>query len=131
MPKIVYIEPDGTRRELEVPVGYSVMEGATMNSVEGIEAECGGACSCATCHAYVDERWLDKLPPMEPMEDSMLEAAVERRPNSRLTCQIQVTEELDGLTLEVAPSSVAGRPGPVPPAPNTPARHGARPRWRS
>jgi len=104
MPKVVYIEPDENRRELDVPVGYSVMEGATMNSVEGIEAECGGACSCATCHAYIDEAWLDKLPPMEGMEDSMLEAAVERQSNSRLTCQIEVTEELDGLTLKVAPA---------------------------
>ena len=104
MPKVVYIEPDDNRRELDVPVGYSVMEGATMNSVEGIKAECGGACSCATCHAYIDEAWLDKLPPMEGMEDSMLEAAVERQSNSRLTCQIEVTEELDGLTLKVAPA---------------------------
>jgi len=104
MPTIVYIEPDGTRKELEVAVGYSVMEGASMNGVEGIEAECGGACSCATCHAYIDAAWWDKLPEMETLEDSMLDAAVDRQDNSRLTCQIQVTEELDGLTLKVAPS---------------------------
>ena len=104
MPRIVYIEPDGTRKEVEVEVGYSVMEGATMNGVEGIEAECGGACSCATCHAYIDEAWLSRLQAMEGMEDSMLEAAVERKPNSRLTCQIQVSEDLDGLTLKVAPA---------------------------
>ena len=103
MPKIVYVEADGTRKELEVEVGYTVMEGATMNGVEGVEAECGGACSCATCHAYVDESWVPKLPKMEGMEDSMLDAAVERKANSRLTCQIEVTEELDGLILEVAP----------------------------
>ncbi|MBH97297.1 MAG: hypothetical protein CMM56_02470 [Rhodospirillaceae bacterium] len=103
MPKIVYIEPDGTKKELDVEVGYTVMEGATMNGIEGVEAECGGACSCATCHAYIDESWLNKLPEMEGMEDSMLEAAVERKSNSRLTCQIQVTEELDGLIVEVAP----------------------------
>ena len=104
MPKIVYIEPEGDRVEVEVEEGYSVMEGAIMNGVEGIEAECGGACSCATCHCYVREEWWDKLPEMDVIEDSMLEAATERRENSRLTCQIPVTDELDGLTLEVAPS---------------------------
>ncbi|MED5535698.1 MAG: 2Fe-2S iron-sulfur cluster-binding protein [Pseudomonadota bacterium] len=104
MPRIIYIEPDGTRRELEVQVGYSVMEGATINGVEGIEAECGGACSCATCHAYIDETWLSKLQEIDGMEDAMLESAVERKSNSRLTCQIQVSEELDGLVLTVAPA---------------------------
>ena len=104
MPKIVYIEPEGDRVEVVVEEGHSVMEGAIMNGVEGIEAECGGACSCATCHCYVNEDWWDKLPEMDVIEDSMLEAAAERRENSRLTCQIPVTEELDGLVLEVAPS---------------------------
>ena len=104
MPKIVYIEPEGDRVEVEVEEGYSVMEGAIMNGVEGIEAECGGACSCATCHCYVNEDWWDRLPEMDVIEDSMLEAATERRDNSRLTCQIPVTDELDGLVLEVAPS---------------------------
>ncbi len=104
MPKIVYIEPEGDRVEVEVEEGYSVMEGAIMNGVEGIEAECGGACSCATCHCYVKEEWWDKLPEMDVIEDSMLEAATERRDNSRLTCQIPVTDELDGLVLKVAPS---------------------------
>ena len=103
MPKIVYIEADGTRKELEVELGYTVMEGATMNGVEGVEAECGGACSCATCHVYVDESWVRKIPAMDGMEDSMLDAAVDRKDNSRLTCQIQVTEELDGLIVKVAP----------------------------
>ena len=103
MPKIVYIEADGTRKELEVEVGYTVMEGATMNGVEGVEAECGGACACATCHVYVDESWVLKIPEMDGMEDSMLEAAVDRKDNSRLTCQIEVTEELDGLIVTVAP----------------------------
>jgi 2Fe-2S ferredoxin len=80
------------------------MEGATINGVEGIEAECGGACSCATCHAYIDETWLSKLQEIDGMEDAMLESAVERKSNSRLTCQIQVSEELDGLVLTVAPA---------------------------
>ena len=104
MPRIVYIEPTGARVEVDVEEGYSVMEGAIMNGVEGIEAECGGACSCATCHCYVQGDWGDKLPKMDDIEDSMLDAAIERRPDSRLTCQIEVTEELDGLVLKVAPS---------------------------
>ncbi len=104
MPRIVYIEPTGARVEVDVEEGYSVMEGAIMNGVEGIEAECGGACSCATCHCYVQGDWGDKLPKMDDIEDSMLDAAIERRPDSRLTCQIEVTDELDGLVLKVAPS---------------------------
>ena len=104
MPKVVYIEDDGTHVEVDVEEGYSVMEGAIMNGVEGIEAECGGACSCATCHCYVPEDWWDKLPEMDVIEDSMLEAATDRRSNSRLTCQIPMTDELDGLIVEVAPA---------------------------
>ena len=78
------------------------MEVAVNNGVDGIVAECGGACACATCHAYVDAAWLDKLPPMDDMEDSMLDAAYKRRDTSRLTCQIEITDELDGLVIEVA-----------------------------
>ncbi len=103
MPTVVYVQPDGTREEIEVPVGYSVMEGAMMNGVAGIEAECGGACSCATCHAYVDPAWTDRLPAMEDLEDAMLDSANERRENSRLSCQIPVSEGLDGLTVTVVP----------------------------
>ncbi len=103
MPTVVYVQPDGTREEIEVPVGYSVMEGATMNGVAGIVAECGGACSCATCHAYVEPAWTDRLPEMDDLEDAMLDSANERRETSRLTCQLSVTEELDGLTVTVVP----------------------------
>ena len=102
MPKIIYITPDGIRHEAEVEKGYSVMEGAINNEIEGIVAECGGACACATCHSYIDEAWLDKLPEMDYMEDSMLDAAFERKSNSRLTCQIEVSEALDGLVVHVA-----------------------------
>ena len=102
MPKIIYQTPDGTKNEVEVEVGYSVMEGAINNNIEGIVAECGGACACATCHSYIDEAWLDKLTPMDDMEDSMLDAAFERKDNSRLACQIEVTEQLDGLLVHVA-----------------------------
>ncbi|MEE8542625.1 MAG: 2Fe-2S iron-sulfur cluster-binding protein [Gammaproteobacteria bacterium] len=103
MPTVVYVQPDGTREQIEVPVSYSVMEGATMNGVDGIEAECGGACSCATCHVYVDPAWTARLPAMEDLEDAMLDSANERRENSRLSCQIPVTEELEGLTVTVVP----------------------------
>jgi 2Fe-2S ferredoxin len=102
MPKIIYITPDGTKNEVMVENGYSVMEGAINNNIPGIVAECGGACACATCHSYVDEAWLDRMPTMDDMEDSMLDAAYERKDNSRLTCQIEVNDELDGLVIHVA-----------------------------
>ena len=102
MPTIVLITPDGVRHEVQVEKGYSVMEGAINNNIDGIVAVCGGACACATCHSYVDEAWLDKVPEMDDMEDSMLDAAYERRDNSRLTCQIKVTDKLDGLVIHVA-----------------------------
>ncbi len=102
MPRIIYVSRDGETHETEVENGYSVMEGAVNNNIEGIVAECGGACACATCHAYVDPAWLDKLPEMDDMEDSMLDAAFERKPNSRLTCQIEVNDGLDGLVVHVA-----------------------------
>ncbi|MGB5335256.1 MAG: 2Fe-2S iron-sulfur cluster-binding protein [Woeseiaceae bacterium] len=101
MPKITYVTTDGERHDVEVDNGYSVMEGAINNDIDGIVAECGGACACATCHAYIDEKWLDKLPEMDDMEDSMLDAAFERKANSRLSCQIEVSDELDGLVVYV------------------------------
>jgi ferredoxin, 2Fe-2S len=101
MPRIIYQTRDGARHEAEVENGYSVMEGAINNNIEGIVAECGGACACATCHGYIDEAWAEKLAPMDDMEDSMLDAAFERKTNSRLTCQIEVSDELDGLVVSV------------------------------
>ena len=102
MPKVVYITLDGNRHEVEVENGYSVMEGAINNNIDGIVAECGGACACATCHSYIDEAWSAKLPEMDDMEDSMLDAAYERKDTSRLTCQIEMSDELDGLVVHVA-----------------------------
>lgn len=102
MPKVTYVTPDGERHDVVVESGYSVMEGAINNNIDGIVAECGGACACATCHSYIDEAWLGRLPPMEDMEDSMLDAAFDRRNNSRLTCQIEMKDELDGLVVYVA-----------------------------
>jgi 2Fe-2S ferredoxin len=102
MPKVTYITTDGERHEVTLENGYSVMEGAINNNIEGIVAECGGACACATCHSYIDQAWLDRLPGMDDMEDSMLDAAYDRRQNSRLTCQIEMNDALDGLIVHVA-----------------------------
>jgi ferredoxin, 2Fe-2S len=101
MPKVIYIEPNGTRREVNAPVGMSVMEAALSNEIEGIVALCGGACACATCHVYVEPDWFAKLEPAEEMEQGMLEAAWEPRANSRLSCQIPIAAELDGLTVRI------------------------------
>ena len=97
MPKITYIEQDGTKRTVEAEVGSTVMETAINNDIPGILATCGGSCSCATCHVYVDEEWVDKLPPPELDENDMLDTAHDLQENSRLSCQIMVTDELDGL----------------------------------
>ena len=102
MPTVVYITTDGVRHEVDVESGYTIMEGAINNNIEGIVAECGGACACATCHSYIDEAWLDRIPPKDDMEDSMLDAAFERKENSRLTCQIEVSDEIDGIVVHVA-----------------------------
>lgn len=97
MPKITYIAHDGTERTVEARIGESVMETAIKNSVPGIDADCGGACACATCHVYVDEAFLDKVGEQQEMEKSMLDFAENVRSNSRLSCQIKFTEALDGL----------------------------------
>ena len=102
MPKIIFITPDGERHEVEAENGYSVMEAAINNNIEGIVAECGGACACATCHSYIDEAWTEKMPEMDDMEDSMLDAAYDRRDNSRLTCQLEINDAWDGLVVHVA-----------------------------
>jgi len=99
MPKIKYIDQNDEERDVDVPVGWSVMEGAVKNSVPGIDADCGGACACATCHVYVDPGWLSKIPRRDDMEETMLDFAQDVKANSRLSCQIKVTEELDGLVV--------------------------------
>jgi 2Fe-2S ferredoxin len=101
MPKIIFIKPDGVRRETTAPAGVSLMEVARQNSVRGIASDCGGACACATCHVYILPPWLERLEPPDEMEEGMLEIASEPRPNSRLSCQIQITAELDGLEVGV------------------------------
>jgi 2Fe-2S ferredoxin len=101
MPRVVFIEPDGARREIDAPAGLTLMQTARQHGVRGIVAQCGGACACATCHVYVAPQWMARLPPREDMEEGMLESAWEPRPNSRLSCQIQLTEALDGLEVAV------------------------------
>ena len=99
MPKITYIDSSGTARTVTAALGATVMEAAIRNAIPGIEAECGGACACATCHVYVDEAWREKVGPPSPMEEDMLDFGFDVRPNSRLSCQIKVTDELDGLVV--------------------------------
>lgn len=101
MPKIIFIQHDGTTQEVEGSVGQSVMEAATTNFIPGVIGECGGCCSCATCHVHVDEPWFSQLPPADEMELGMLEGAVEPGPQSRLACQIKITEEMEGLTARI------------------------------
>ena len=106
MAKITYVEFDGKEHVLEVAPGLSVMQGAVANCVRGIIAECGGACSCATCHAYVDEAWVGRLGKKTDFEEAMLDAVCELQPNSRLSCQITVSPELDGLTVRMPEKQV-------------------------
>ncbi len=101
MPKIIFVQPNGQRREVEAKIGESVMEAAVKNLVPGIVAECTGACTCATCHVYVDEAWLDKVGEPSEAEENMLDFAVDPRDNSRLSCQIRMTKDLDGLVIHV------------------------------
>jgi 2Fe-2S ferredoxin len=101
MPRIIFKESSGARREIDAPVGITLMEAARQNRVSGIVAKCGGACACATCHVYVDAAWIDRLDPPEDMEEGMLESAWEPRGNSRLSCQIHVSAGLDGLEVTV------------------------------
>ena len=104
MPQITYIEANGAEHEIDVPAGNSVMQGAIDNMIDGILAECGGACACATCHCYVDESWLEKVGPAGEIEREMLDATPEPRENSRLSCQIEVSDELDGLIVRLPES---------------------------
>lgn len=101
MAKITYITHDDQRFEVDAPNGSTVMETAIKNSVPGIEAECGGACACATCHLYIDDAWTEAVGGPEAMEEDMLDFAWEVQPNSRLSCQVKVTDALDGLVVRI------------------------------
>ena len=104
MAKITYVEHDGKEHVIEVKAGLSVMEGAVKNNIPGIDADCGGACACATCHVYVDEAWTEKTGKASAMEESMLDFAEGVEPNSRLSCQIKVSDALDGLRVTMPES---------------------------
>jgi 2Fe-2S ferredoxin len=104
MARISYITAAGDRYEVEVSLGLSVMEGAVRNNVRGIDADCGGACACATCHVYVGEGWLDRVGGRTDMEESLLDFAEGVRPASRLSCQIKVMDDLDGLVVHLPAS---------------------------
>ena len=102
MPKVTYVSAQGARTEIELKEGWNVMQGATLNGIDGIGGDCGGSCSCATCHVYVDEGWQDKLPQAASDEDEMLDCtASERKQLSRLGCQITMNAELDGLVVHL------------------------------
>ena len=101
MPKITYINSDAQANTIEVQNGLTVMEGAVQNDIQGIDADCGGGMACATCHVYVEENWFDKLPKKEEGEEDMLDMAFEPKKNSRLSCQLIVSDELDGLVVNI------------------------------
>ncbi len=102
MPKVVYTDSEKTRHDIEVENGYTLMEGAFNQQLSGMIAECGGAAACGTCHSYIDEKWLSRLPPVEDLEDSMLYMVDDRRHNSRLCCQIYMSDDLDGIEVQIA-----------------------------
>lgn len=102
MPKVVYVDPRGDRHEEEVPVGFTLMEGAYNRQIPGMLGECGGGAACGTCHSYISEEWLARLPPVEDLEEAMLFTVEDRLGNSRLTCQIHMTDELDGIEVQIA-----------------------------
>ena len=99
MPKIIYNDFFGNQKKIEVPNGLSVMEGAVRNNILGIDADCGGTMACATCHVYVEENWFNKIPKAEEAEIDMIDMALEPKKNSRLSCQIIVSDELNGLVV--------------------------------
>ncbi|MEJ1990283.1 MAG: 2Fe-2S iron-sulfur cluster-binding protein [Maritimibacter sp.] len=102
MAKITYVSFEGTETSVDLPEGWSLMQGATMNGIDGIEGECGGSCGCATCHCYIDDGFADQLEPISEAEEGMLEfAESERKPNSRLGCQIKVTAAMDGMVVHL------------------------------
>ena len=102
MPEVIYIDPRGDRHAEEVSTGFTLMEGAFNRQIPGMIAECGGAAACGTCHSYVNAEWLSRLPPIEYMEEAMLCMVEGRRGNSRLACQIFMSENLDGIELQIA-----------------------------
>lgn len=107
MVNLIFVEPSGAEQEVAAPEGWSLMEAAFHNGIDGIEAECGGSCTCATCHVYIDEKFIDRLEPMSSNEDEMLDcAAAERKPNSRLSCQIEIKAEFEGMVIQTPDTQI-------------------------
>ena len=106
MPKITYVEHGGKSHTIEVAIGLSVMEGAVQNNIPGIDADCGGSMACATCHVYVKEEWFNKLPKKEDGEEDMLDMAFEPKKNSRLSWQLMVSDQIDGLVVNLPEKQV-------------------------
>ncbi|MGB2287289.1 MAG: (2Fe-2S)-binding protein [Porticoccaceae bacterium] len=104
MPTVTYIQANGESHEVELEVGTSLMQGAVDNMIDGILAECGGCCSCATCHCYIEESWQDKVDPASDMETDLLDCVTDPKDTSRLSCQIKVTDALDGLIVHLPES---------------------------
>ncbi|MFA7555828.1 MAG: 2Fe-2S iron-sulfur cluster-binding protein [Spongiibacteraceae bacterium] len=101
MPIVKFVNHDGSSKEVEVAVGTSLMHAAMDNSIDGIIADCGGACSCGTCHCYIDEAWLEKTGKPEDIEKDTIEFALDAKPNSRLSCQVLMSDDLDGIVVNV------------------------------
>ncbi len=101
MPKVIFVEPDGTEHEVHASIGMDVMHAAIRNSVPGIDADCGGNCACSTCHVFIDEAWFDTAGPASGMEEDILDFALDTKETSRLSCQIEMTQALDGLRLHI------------------------------
>lgn len=106
MPKITYIDPEGASHTVEAEIGATVMETAMQNGVPGIIASCGGSCACATCHVHVDDKWFPLVSERSAEEEGMLDSAIDVGPTSRLSCQIVVSEELDGLKVKIAAQQI-------------------------
>jgi 2Fe-2S ferredoxin len=104
MPRVTFIQPDGTSQTIDIPVGHSVMEGAVKHDIMGIAAECGGACACATCHVRVEPEWVNKLAPAQESETAMLDFVTDPDETSRLSCQITVQDAMDGLRVHIPKS---------------------------
>jgi 2Fe-2S ferredoxin len=107
MAQISYIAADGSRTQIDAEAGTSIMQAALVRGIPGINGDCGGACQCATCHVYIDDAWLDKLPPIDDMEDAMLDCVAEpRRANSRLCCTLTIRPELDGIVVQLPATQI-------------------------
>ena len=104
MPTVTYVEANGQSHEIDIASGVSLMQGAVDNMIDGIVAECGGACACATCHCYIDDSWVDKLEPASEMEKDLLDCVTDPKDNSRLSCQVKMTDALNGLVIHLPES---------------------------